>query len=148
MIKDIIHKTMMITYMELQILWLGRIMVSPKETVYNSWSLWICGHDKGGFVDEFPLKILRWGDYPELSTWTQCYHEGPHKWNKKGVVSEDELWWWKLGLQWWNFSLGRWKRATNQGIRVASGSKEGKEADSPLEPAERTQPCGHLGFSN
>ena len=36
MIKDIIHKTMMITYMELQILWLGRIMVFPKETVYNS----------------------------------------------------------------------------------------------------------------
>ena len=25
---------------------------------------------------------------------------------------------------------------------------KGKEADSPLEPAERTQPCGHPGFSN
>ena len=39
-IKDIIHnETMMITYMELQILWLGRIMVPPKMSVYNSWSL-------------------------------------------------------------------------------------------------------------
>ena len=37
MIKDIIHnETMMITYMELQILWLGRIMVPPKMSVYNS----------------------------------------------------------------------------------------------------------------
>lgn len=40
-------------------------------------SLLICGLK--GFVGVITLRILRWGDNPGLSGWTQCDHRGSTK---------------------------------------------------------------------
>lgn len=31
------------------------------------------------FADVIKLKILRWGDNPDLSSWAQCNHKGSYK---------------------------------------------------------------------
>ena len=33
---------------------------------------------KRDFADMLKLRLLRWGDYPALSGWTQCNQKGPY----------------------------------------------------------------------
>ena len=37
------------------------------------------------------IRTLRWGDYPGLSRWAQCNHNGPHKRGTGGSKSEKEM---------------------------------------------------------
>ena len=48
----------------------------------NPWNLWIYYLDgkKKKFIDMIKIRSLRWGDYPELSGYTQC---------NKGSIKEE-----------------------------------------------------------
>jgi hypothetical protein len=37
------------------------------------------------------LRILRWGDYPGFSEWTQCNYKGPLKSEREQKRSEKEM---------------------------------------------------------
>lgn len=46
--------------------------------------------DKGVFAEGIKLRILRWGDYSELTTWAQCHSKSPYKESEGGLTMEEE----------------------------------------------------------
>lgn len=48
-------------------------------------------HGERDFTGMIKLRILSWGDYPELSGLAQCNHSGPHKRDAGGSESEEAM---------------------------------------------------------
>ena len=84
----------------------------------DPWNMWLCYlHSKRDFADLTELKILRRGDFPGLSSWTQSNHKGPSKRETGGLESTGR----RCGS----------KRSTGCWIQMASRSWKGKETTLP-----------------
>lgn len=66
------------------------------------------------------LTILRWGDYPRLSEWTQYNHMGPQKQRTFPGCGQRDI----SSME--SMDVG----ALSQGMLVVSGSEKGKGMDS------------------
>ena len=59
---------------------IGRKTALQKCVYPNSQNMCICYlTQQRVLAGAFKLRILRWGDFPELSAWAQCSHKGPYK---------------------------------------------------------------------
>lgn len=56
---------------------LGRIIASPKYPYSNPQN--ILPYIPKGLANAVRIRILRWGNYPGLSGWTQCNHKGTNQ---------------------------------------------------------------------
>lgn len=62
-------------------------------------------HGQRDLADVITRRVLRWGEHPALSGWTQCHHQGPYKGERGGsgsVVGDEtrEAHGWEVGAMW------------------------------------------------
>lgn len=102
------------------------------------------------------LRVLSWGDYPELSRWTQCNHRSPCKTEVTGSVrkgdvtvnanmSDDEKEKFEVALM---LVLYMKEGAISQGMKGFLKAGKGKQSDCLLETSEGKQSLPTLIFSS
>lgn len=94
-------------------------------------------HGKMYLTFMIKLRVLRWGDYSEISRWAPCNHKGTHR--KEGGRRKRRRCEGKSRCQWYDCWLWRWNGATSQ--RTRYWKRQGP--DSSLDPPEGMQ-CCHL----
>lgn len=109
-------------------------------------------HGKRNFPDVKKLRVLRWGDYPELYRWAQC-HQCPYNREAGGSKSGKEMWRqkqrWEMERMkrvggrremWRCYQLERQGKGSWGKCTAPWEARKGKAPDSSLEPLEVTQP--------
>lgn len=103
--------------------WLRNVVgwIMPPQRCSHPQSLYVTLCGKRAFADVINLRILRWGDYPGLSRWTQWSHKGPYKWNTETESeSEEEMWRWRRRWQ------EEWCKEGAKSQEMLAASKDGQ----------------------
>ena len=88
------------------------------------------------------MLTLKWGDFAELSIWTQHHHKGSYGWERDTGQSELEI---KRCCTIFSEDGGKDQEPRSRGSFQELGKM--REEDSPLEATERTYPCWCLDIS-
>lgn len=105
-------------------------------------------YEKTDFADMTKLRLWKWGDYSELSGWSQCNHEGSYKCQRVAGESQcqSDVTWERLKppLLAWKMEGG----ASSGGMRAASRSWRRQGNLILLRKLQKeTQSRQHLGVS-